>query len=33
MLTGFACAAGVLLWLAWAVHRCERFMADVAGEE
>lgn len=33
MLAGLACAAGVLLWLAWNVHRCNRFIDDVAGDE
>lgn len=33
MLTGFACAAGVLLWLAYRVRRDIRYMADVAGDE
>lgn len=33
MLTVLACAAGFTAWLAWNVHRCNRFIADVAGEE
>jgi len=33
MLAGFACAAGVLLWLAWGVHCANRFIDDAAGDE